>query len=165
MVLVKVYIYRYRIELHSLLWVRCAEQECHLLKDRVDTHYLDQNSGYKIKDNGTSSCDKTSKLTFEECQAARFALDAKATAVTKTNNKVLPTGCYRQQQDQYRFQHDESSYKWYFNNASIGQSHSKSEPVCKGKAKWSCLCAHSRKIIFARISYLRCVKIFCFSAA
>ena len=117
----------------------CAEQECHLLKDRVDKHRLDQNPGYKIKE----SCDATSKLTFQECNAARLLLDWKVVNVVLTNDTSLPTGCYRQQEKKYRFRHDQSLYKWYFNEAAQGQSNSKSEPVCKGKAKRSCLYATS----------------------
>ena len=124
--------------------MRFAEQECHLTTALVDDpHHLDQNPGYKIKDKGAASCGETLKLTFAECQEARVALDSKATAVVNTTDVSLPTGCYRQQQAQYRFQHDESSYKWYYNTVA-GQADSNSEPVCKGKAKRGCLCAHSR---------------------
>ena len=121
-----------------------AEQECHLTTALVnDPHHLDQNPGYKIKDKDTASCDETSELTFAECQDAKSFLDSNATAVVNTTEANLPTGCYRQQQDQYRFEHGESSYKWFF-NAVAGQADSNSEPVCKGKAKRGCLCAHSR---------------------
>ena len=123
-----------------------AEQECHLLKEQVDDpHHLDQNPGYKIKDKDTASCGETSELTFAECQDAKSFLDSKATAVVNTTDANLPTHCYRQQEDQYRFQDSESSYKWYFNTADgNGQADSNSEPVCKGKAKQSCLCVDSR---------------------
>ena len=130
-----------------------AEQECHLLQAQVDDHHLDQNPGYKIKDKGAANCDNGSKLTFAECKEARVALDSKAIAVVNTTDVSLPTGCYRQQQDQYRFEHDESSYKWFFNTVA-GQPDSNSEPVCKGKAKRSCLCTHSRHIMFIRVAYL-----------
>ena len=120
-----------------------TEQECQLRKDQVDAHHLDQNPGYKIKDKGAASCGDTLKLTFAECQIAKLALDPKATAVVNTTSTNSPTGCYRQQVDQYRFEHGESSYRWFFNTVD-GQSDANSEPVCKGKAKWSCLCTHSR---------------------
>ena len=130
--------------LHFAYLVLCADQECHLLKGRVDDpHHLDQNPGYKIKDKGAANCESTVKLTFAECQEARLALDSKATAVVNTANANLPTGCYRQQEDQYRDQHDKSSYKWFFNTVD-GKNDSNSEPICKGKTKRSCLCAHSR---------------------
>ena len=134
----------YRILQQSPHVVLSAEQECQLLQDQVeDPHHLDQNPGYKIKDNGTASCDDTLKLTFAECQEAKSFLDWKATAVINTTDASLPTGCYRQQEDEYRFEHDKSSYKWYYNTVA-GQADSNSEPVCKGKAKRGCLCAHSR---------------------
>ena len=122
-----------------------AEQECHLIKDKVDDpHHLDQKPGFKIKDKGAASCGDTSKLTFDECEKAREALDWKVAAVVKTNETTLPTGCYRQQEVEYRFEHNESSYLWYFNEAVDGQSDWKSEPVCKGKLKCDvCLCARS----------------------
>ena len=114
---------------HTIHFMCCAEQQCHLLKDRVDDHHLDQNPGYKIKD----SCDSTSKLTtLQECNAARLALDWKVTNVVETNDTSFPTGCYRRQNEKYRVAHVESSYLWYFNKASGVQSHSNSEPVCKG---------------------------------
>ena len=108
-----------------------------MLKDQVDDpHHLDQKPGYKIKHKGAQSCDDTFKLTFEQCEEARLALDWKADAVVKTNETSLPTGCYRQQEGEYyRFVHNESSYLWYFNEATEGRSDWKSEPVCKGKAK------------------------------
>ena len=127
--------------MHSLTFgvLYCAEQECHLLKDRVDDpHHLDQKPGYKIKDKGAESCNNTMKLTFKQCNEARLALDWNAAAVMKTNSTSLPRGCYRQQEEKYRFRHNQSSYKWYFNEAGDGQSDSKSEPVCKGKARQSC---------------------------
>ena len=106
-----------------------TEQECQLTRALVDDpHHLDQNPGYKIKDKGAASCD----LTSEECEEARFALDLNATAVVNTASASLPTGCYRQQEDEYRDQHAESSYKWFFNTVA-GQPDSNSEPVCKGK--------------------------------
>ena len=114
-----------------------AEQECHLLKDQVDDHHLDQNPGYKIKDRGAESCGDT-ELNLEECEEARLALDWKVTNVAQINDASLPTGCYRQQNESYRFWHNKSSYVWYFNEAAEGQSDSKSEPVCKGKNKRSC---------------------------
>ena len=110
-----------------------SEQECHLLKHQVDDpHHLDQKPGYKIKDKGAKSCDETLKLTFDQCKAARVALDWKAATVVKTKEASLPAGCYRQQEDEYRFGHNESSYLWYYNEAVTGQSDWKSEPVCKG---------------------------------
>ena len=112
-----------------------AEQECHLLKDQVDARHLDQKPGYKIKDMGAKSCDDTLKLTFEKCEEARLILDWNAAPVVKTNETSLPTGCYRQQEKEYRFLHSKSSYLWYFNEATEGHSDRKSEPVCKGKAK------------------------------
>ena len=119
----------------------CAEQECHLTTDQVnDPHHLDQSPGYKIKDKD-ESCDET--LTFDQCKKARLALDWNAAAVETTDSTSLPTGCYRQQKEEYRFRHSESSYVWYFNEATEGQSDPKSEPVCKGKAKRSCLIAYS----------------------
>ena len=118
-----------------------AEQECHLTTDQVDDHHLDQNPGYKIKDKNTESCDET--LTFDQCEEARLALDWKAAAVARIDKPSLPTGCYRQEKEEYRFLHNESSYVWYFNEATEGQSDPKSEPVCKGKAKRSCLIAYS----------------------
>ena len=112
-----------------------AEQECQLTQARVDDpHHLDQNPGFMVKGMGAERCDETSKLTFEECKEARFSLDEYANDVKKTNEISLPTGCYRQQKEEYRFRHSESSYVWYFNEASEGQSDSISEPVCKGKA-------------------------------
>ena len=125
--------------------VLSAEQECHLLKHQVDDpHHLDQHPGYKIKGKGAESCGETSRLTFDECEEARLALDWKAAAVAKTNETSLPTGCYRQHEKEYRFEHNESSYLWYFNEAVDGQSDWKSEPVCKGKLKCDvCLCARS----------------------
>ena len=121
-----------------------AEQECHLPSAQVETHHLDQNPGYKIKDKGAANCNNTLKLTFAECQEAKSFLDSNATAVVNTSSTSLPTGCYRQQEDQYRDQHNKSSYKWHFNTDDDGQPDSNSAPVCKGKAKRSCLCAHSR---------------------
>ena len=110
-----------------------------------DLHHLDQKPGYKIKDMGAESCDDTLKLTFEKCEEARLALDWKAAAVVKINEASLPTGCYRQQEKEYRFLHNKSSYLWYFNEAANGQSDWKSEPVCKGKVRRNCiiwLCAY-----------------------
>ena len=121
-----------------------AEQECHLTTAQVDTRHLDQKPQYKIKKKGTESCGDTLKLTFEQCEEARLALDWKAAAVVKTNETSLPTGCYRQQEDGYRDQHEQSSYWWYFNEAVDGQSGSETEPVCHGKTNRSCLCAHTR---------------------
>ena len=113
-----------------------TEQECHLLKHQVDDpHHLDQHPGYKIKGKGAESCGETSRLTFDECEEARLALDWKAAAVAKTNETSLPTGCYRQQEVEYRFEHSKSSYLWYFNEATTGQSDSNSEPVCEGEAE------------------------------
>ena len=124
--------------------VSSTEQECHLLQDYVDEpHHLDQMPGYKIKDKGAKSCDDTLKLTFEQCEEARLALDWKAAAVVRTSETSLPTGCYRQHEKQYRFRHSESSYLWHFNEAVNGQSDWKSEPVCKGKTKQNCLRACS----------------------
>ena len=112
--------------------LRFAEQECHLTTALVDDpHHLDQNPGYKIKDKGAASCDEA--LTVEQCEEARLALDRNAADVMETNDASLPTGCYRQEKEEYRFLHNESSYVWYFNEVD-GQSDSKSEPVCKGKA-------------------------------
>ena len=125
--------------------VLSAEQECDLTTAQVnDPHHLDPNPGYAIKDEGAESCGDTLKLTFEQCGEARLALDWNADAVAKTTETTLPTGCYRQQKEEYRFQHSKSSYLWYFNEATEGQSDSKSEPVCQGKAERSCLCAYSR---------------------
>ena len=133
----------------------CAEQECHLTTAQVnDPHHLDPNPGYAIKDEGAESCGDTLKLTFEQCGEARLALDWNADAVAKTNKTSLPTGCYRQQKEEYRFQHSKSSYLWYFNEATEGQSDSKSEPVCQGKAERSCLYSCS-------ISYWRALCVLC----
>ena len=118
-----------------------AEQECYLTIDEVDARHLDQKPGFKIKGKD-ESCDET--LTFDQCEKARLALDWKAAAVEKTDSTSLPTGCYRQQKEAYRFWHNESSYVWYFNEATDGQSDSISEPVCQGKANRSCLCSYSR---------------------
>ena len=114
-----------------------SEQECHLTTaKRDDPHHLDQKPGYKIKDKGAESCDDTLKLTLEQCEEARLALDWNSTAVVKTNKTSLPTGCYRQhEKEEYRFRHNKSSYVWYFNEAINGQSDWKSEPVCKGESK------------------------------
>ena len=121
-----------------------AEQECQLTQARVDDpHHLDQNPGFMVKGMGAERCDETSKLTFEECKEARFSLDEYANDVKKTNEISLPTGCYRQQKEEYRFWHNESSYVWYFNEATEGQSDSISEPVCQGKPGRSCLHACS----------------------
>ena len=128
---------------HGDDWLCFAEQECHLIKDKVDDpHHLDQKPGFKIKDKGAASCGDTSKLTFDECEKAREALDWKAAAVAKTNETSLPTGCYRQQKVKYRFNHSESSYLWHFNEATTEQSDSNSEPVCKGNVKLNYLCAY-----------------------
>ena len=123
------------IALHRSYLMLFAEQECHLTTAQVDVLRLDQKPGYQIKHKGADSCDDTLKLTFEQCEQARLALDWKAAAVVKTNETSLPTGCYRQQEKEYRFGHNESSYVWYFNNAVNGQSDWKSESVCKGKAQ------------------------------
>ena len=114
-----------------------AEQECHLTTAEVaDPHHLDQEPGFKIEAKGADSCDNTSKLTtLAQCDEARLALDGKADAVQETNETNLPTGCYRQQEAEYRLLHNKSSYVWYFNTAANGQSDSNSEPVCQGKAK------------------------------
>ena len=114
-----------------------AEQECHLRKHQVDNpHRLDQNPGFEVRGKGTDSC----TMTLTECNEARLALDWKVDAVKEIANGSLPTGCYRQQEEAYRFEHDNSSYKWYFNTATTSvQPDSKTEPVCKGKAKLSCL--------------------------
>ena len=126
-----------------------------MLKDQVDyPHRLDQKPGYQIKDKGADSCDDTLKLAFEQCEQARLALDWKATAVVKTNKISLPTGCFRQQEKEYRFGHNESSYLWYFNNAVNGQSDWKSEPVCKGKAKQNKLSWHLENGIY--LYYIIC---------
>ena len=79
-------------------------------------------------------------MTLAECKDARLALDWNVDAVQEIANDNLPTGCYRQQDEDYRFEHNKSSYKWYFNNATTDvQPDSKTEPVCKGKSKLSCL--------------------------
>ena len=116
-----------------------AEQECHLTTNQaVDPHHLDQNPGYAIKANG-SSCDQSSALSLQQCQEAKLILDRYATEVQQVNDQNLPAGCYRQKEVGYRFQHEKSLYKWYFNSATTDvQSDSKSEPVCKGKAKRCC---------------------------
>ena len=146
---------RFRIVLHCLHLLRSAEQECHLTTDEVDDpHHLDQNPGYMIKDKGAASCGETLKLTFAECEEARLALDSKATAVVNTASASLPTGCYRQQEDQYREQEAVSSYLWFFNTLA-GQPDSNSEPICKGNSKRSCLCAHGRSIS-VRVAYFCC---------
>ena len=124
--------------------VLCAEQECHLLKDQAeDPHHLDQKPGYKIQEINTASCDDSTKLTFQECEEARAALDSRAATVVNVTNANLPTGCYRQKNDTYRQDHEVSSYVWNFNEADSGQSDSKSAPVCKGEAKRSWLCART----------------------
>ena len=135
-----------------------AEQECHLTTAQVDEHHLDQHPGFKAKDKGSKICDATLELTLQECREARVALDSKADKVVKTNNASLPTGCYRQQQDKYRDRHGTSSYLWYFNEAANGQSDSKSEPVCKGKAKQSVVDYVCSRCIFVMLYILGFVK-------
>ena len=128
----------------SCICVLCAEQECHLLKDQADDpHHLDQKPGYKIQAIGTASCDDSTKLTFQECEEARAALDWRAATVVNVTNTNLPTGCYRQKNDTYRQEHEVSSYVWNFNEADSGESDSKSAPVCKGEVKRSWLCARA----------------------
>ena len=139
------------IALYSSNLVCSAEQECLLLEGDVDVPYhLDQNPGFRIQDEGT--CDET--LTFEQCEKARLALDWRAADVETTNNASFPTGCYRQQNESYRFRHSESSYVWYFNEATEGQSHPKSEPVCNGKAQRDCLFANSRSYLIILHMYV-----------
>ena len=132
----------HRILLNSSHSVCSTEQECHLTTAQVDNpHHLDQNPGYNISDKGAASCN----LTFAECEEAMLALDWNVTAVVNTTNANLPAGCYRQQEEQYRDQHNKSSYLWYFNTVDgNGQPDSNSEPICRGKAKRGCLCVHSR---------------------
>jgi len=124
-----------------------AEQECHLTITEVNTRHLDQEPGFKIEAKGAESCDDTSKLTsLEQCDEARLALDWKADAVQEKDDGTLPTGCYRQQEAEYRLLHSKSSYVWYFNVAVNGQSDPNSEPVCQGKAKRSWhMCSYSRQ--------------------
>ena len=70
----------------------------------------------------------------------------KADAVQEKDDGTLPTGCYRQQEAEYRLLHSKSSYVWYFNVAVNGQSDPNSEPVCQGKAKRSWhMCSYSRQ--------------------
>ena len=115
-----------------------------MLKDQVDQHHLDQNPGYKIKE----SCDDT-KLNLEECEEARLALDWNATAVAQIDDASLPTGCFRQQEADYRFLHNESSYLWYYNEDDGVNTHAGSEPVCKGQTGLSCVCVHGRSVLLA----------------
>jgi len=114
-------------------------QECQLRENRVDDQYLDQDPGFEVRAKNTAGCDIT---TLEECESARDALDSKVETVKQIEDVNFPKGCYRQKNTSYRFLHTESSYLWYFNNATEGQSESESEPVCKGKAKLSCLCTY-----------------------
>ena len=124
-------------KLTNTLLTYFAEQECHLLEDSVDNpHHLDQKPGFEVRGKGTDSC----TMTLAECKNARLALDWKADAVQEIAEQNKPTGCYRQQEEDYRFEDDKSSYKWYFNSATTSvQPDSKTEPVCKGKSKLSCL--------------------------
>ena len=86
-------------------------------------------------------------MTLDECNAARLALDWNVDTVESKDDGNFPKGCYRQQKEEYRFLHSESSYVWYFNNADAGQPDSNSEPICKGNAKLSCLCTYICKIV------------------
>ena len=127
-------------------------QECKLTTTQVtDTHHLDAKPGYKVQDMNTASCDETSKLTFAECVDAKASLDWKAGDVTNVTNSSLPKDCFRTKADGYRFQHDESSYLWYFNNADSGRADPKRQPVCKGNA--FAVCAHLWSI---DVSCMRC---------
>lgn len=113
-----------------------SEQECQLTTAQVaDTHHLDAKPGYEVEDMATPSCDETLKLTFAECEDAKASLDWNASDVTNVTDADLPKGCFRSKADEYRFQHNESSYLWYFNNASSGQADPKSQPVCKGNER------------------------------
>ena len=127
----------HRFTFHAAVIIGCvllAEQECHLRENQVDDHHLDQDPGFEVRDKNTAGCD----MTLEECNAARLALDWKAEAVQEIDTVNFPIGCYRQQNASYRFSHSLSSYMWYFNSADDqGQSHSESEPICKGDAKLS----------------------------
>ncbi len=114
-------------------------QECKLTPTQVtDTHHLDAKPGYKVQDMNTASCDDTSKLTFAECVDAKVSLDWNAGEVTNVTNASLPKDCFRTKADGYRFEHGESSYLWYFNNADSGKADPKSQPVCKGNALVDC---------------------------
>ena len=132
----------------SAFCVCSAEQECHLLKDQVDAHNLDQNPGYKIKDKNAETCGDT-ELNLEECEQAMLALDWKVINVAQINDANLPTGCFRQQEADYRFLHNESSYLWYYNEADGVNTHSDSEPVCKGQTGLSGCCVPDRLVLLA----------------
>ena len=119
-----------------------AEQECHLTTDQaINDYHLDQTPGYEIKANGTQSCDQLLALDLSKCQQAQLILDEFVTNVEEIDEGNSVGGCYREKQSEYRFQHNQSSYKWYFNSAGTTiQSDAKSEPVCAGKAtRGSCL--------------------------
>ena len=114
-------------------------------------YHLDQNPGYMIQEKGNaSSCVQSPNLTtIGECRAARLALDHKADPVQSINNGNLPTGCFRKREVEYRRQEEVSSYWWYFNSATTGQSDSESELVCEGKAQRRCLCIRSRSALLS----------------
>ena len=112
-----------------------SEQECKLTTTQVmSTHHLDAKPGYQVRDMDTASCDETSELTFTKCVDAKVSLDWNAGDVKNVTNSSLPKDCFRAKADGYRFQHDESSYLWYFNNADSGKADPKRQPVCKGNA-------------------------------
>lgn len=113
-----------------------SEQECQLTKTQVtDTYHLDDKPGYKVEDMAVRSCSDTLKLTFTQCEDAKASLDWNARAVTQVTNDRLPNGCFRMKAHGYRFQHNESSYEWFFNNAASGQADARSQPVCQGNAR------------------------------
>ena len=101
----------------------------------MHTYHLDDRPGYEIGDMDTPSCDEASKLTFTQCEDAKASLDWKASDVKNVTDKGLPKGCFRTKADGYRFQHNESLYEWFFNNADSGQADQKSHPVCQGDVR------------------------------
>ena len=121
------------------LHAHVSGQECKLATTQVTgTHHLDAKPGYKVQDTNTASCDETSKLTFAECVDAKASLDWNAGDVTNVTSASLPKDCFRTKAGGYRFQHDESSYMWYFNNADSGKADPKRQPVCKGNTFVAC---------------------------
>ena len=110
-------------------------QECKLTTAQVvDTYHLDDKPGYKIGEDNRAECaDTTTQIkTFTKCEHAKASLDWKATDVTSITDVSFPKGCFRTKTDGYRFQHNESSYLWYFNNVNSGQADPKSQSVCQG---------------------------------
>ena len=143
---------RFRIVLHCSHLFHSAEQECHLLNEKVyDPHFLDQEIGqelqtsldgatYAIETSGTRSCSYNKNLTKSECtQAMHRLLGPQYNPVTQ-NVADRPTGCYRE---------TANTDSWLFNEYASGTIVSSAQPVCDGNAKQGCLFAYNSFSHFA----------------